>query len=54
MIPQDFYYIVSDLEHANTGLQVKPKDRNAVCYFSHHPFPFASLTSFGILEQWIL
>ena len=38
-IPQDFYYIVSDPEHANTGLQVKPKDRNPVCYFSAL-FPF--------------
>jgi hypothetical protein len=32
MIPQDFYYMVSNAEHANTGLQVKPHGQTPVCY----------------------
>ena len=52
-IPQDYYYIISDPKHANTGLQVKPKGRNPVCYF-HELFPFTTLTIFVILGQWLL
>lgn len=28
MIPQDIYYMISDPKHANTGLNVRPKDHS--------------------------
>ena len=30
-MPQDFYYLISGKEHANTGLQLKPKNPIPVC-----------------------
>jgi hypothetical protein len=47
-ILQDYYYIISDPYHANTGVRVRPKDRSQP-YVTPviHSFPFTSLTCFG-------
>jgi hypothetical protein len=52
---QDYYYILADPNHANTGLQVKPKDRyyrTPVLLLSEvNCFLPTTLTTLGIISR---